>query len=333
MIPADCHDKPMPTNRKRHHCLPSRAALCLFVAGFFASIRPAFAIILVNGPEARNLTAPTGAYANSGWQLLGSWGGVLGTPIAPHFFVSAKHAGFPSDGTLHTVSGDYTVINAFYDASSDLALYKVAQIFTDFAPIYKGSTETTLGDAVLYGNGTDRGSPLLVNGTQQGWNWGAADFQRSWGTNAVSDIVDFGPSLGDLMIFTVDQQTSPSTEGAVTGWDSGGPVFVRDNGVWKLAGINYGVETYSGDGVNGIEATAWDTRGLYVFNGSGYDFVPSSLTAPQPGVFGATRISSRYDSFIAPIIRADLAATAPEPGTLVLLLPIIAAGIVVRRRR
>ena len=309
------------------------AALSLLALGLFALVQPACAIILVNGSEGRNLAAPTGAYANSGWQLLGSWGGVLGTPIAPHFFVSAKHAGFASDGALHTSSGDYTVTNAFYDASSDLALYQVAQTFTDFAPIYTGSSEMTLGDAVLYGNGTDRGTPLLVNGTQQGWNWGTADFRRSWGTNVVSDIVDFGPGLSNLLIFTVDQQSGASTEGAVTGWDSGGPVFVNDNGVWKLAGINYGVETYSLDGISGIQATVWDTRGLYVFNGSGYDFVPSSLTTPQPGIFGATRISSRYDSFIAPVIRADLAATAPEPGTVVLLLPIFAAGIVARWRR
>ena len=323
----------MPSNQTCRCFSLFRIAACLLMLRVFASVRPAAAIILVNGTESRNLTAPTGAYANSGWQLLGSWGGVLGTPIAPHFFVSAKHAGFPSDGTLHTSTGDYTVINAFSDADSDIALYQVAQTFTDFAPIYTGNNEMTLGDAILYGNGTDRGTPLLVNGTQQGWNWGAADFQRSWGTNAVSDIVDYGPGLSDLLILTVDQQASPSTEGAVTGWDSGGPVFVNDNDVWKLAGINYGVETYSLDGINSIEATVWDTRGLYVLNGNGYDFVPSSLTTPQPGIFGATRISSRYDSFIAPIIRTDLAATAPEPGTVALLLPIIVGGLMVRRRR
>jgi hypothetical protein len=310
-----------------------RTACFLLIAAFIAPAPPASAIIIINGSEGRNLTAPTGAYANSGWQYLGDWGGVMGTPVSPHFFLSAKHAGFAGDGLLHSNTGDYSVINAFYDPNSDLALYQVAETFTDFAPLYTGSSETTLGEAVLYGRGTDRGTALLVNGTQKGWNWGTADFQRSWGTNAVSEIVDFGPSLGDLLVFTNDTENGQANEGAVSGWDSGGPVFVNENGTWKLAGINYGVETYSLDGVNGLSATVWDTRGLYVSNGSGYDFIPSSLTTPQPGIFGSTRISSRYESFLLPIIRADLAATAPEPGALALLLPIIAAGAVRFRRR
>jgi hypothetical protein len=306
--------------------------LLTFICGI--TICPATAIILVNGNDGRYLTAPTGTYTGSGWQYTGNWGGVLGTAISPHFFLSAKHAGFPGDSQLHLDTGDYTVINAFYDAGSDLALYQVAETFTDFAPLYTGTNETTLGQAVLYGRGVDRGAPLLVNGNQQGWYWDNADFQKSWGTNAISEIVDYGSSLGDLLIFTTDKDNSLPDEGAVAGWDSGGPVFVNENGVWKLAGINYGVETYSLDGVNGLNATVWDRRGMYLFNGGGYDFVDSSLTTPQPGSFGATRISSHYDSFIAPIIGADLAsANAPEPGTLSLLLPFIALGTCVYRYR
>ncbi len=304
----------------------------LFLAFIFLTVSPARAIIRINGSDGRNLAAPTGAFAGSGWQYTGYWGGVLGTPISPHFFLTAKHAGFAGDGLFRTGTGNYTVVNAFYDASSDLALYQVAETFTEFAPLYTGTSETTLGEAVLQGAGTVRGDALLVNGTQQGWYWGDTDYRRSWGTNAVREIVDYGPSLGDLLIFTNDRETGYENEGAVTGNDSGGPIFVNDNGVWKLAGINYGVQTYSLDGANGISASVWDTRGLYVSNGSGYDFIPSTLTTPQPGVFGATRVSSRFDSFLAPIIRADLATAAPEPGTLALLLP-IAAGIAAAGRR
>ncbi len=314
-------------------CPLLRAFCFLLTAAFLLAAPPASAIIILNGANGRNLTAPTGIYAGSSWQYVGDWGGVLGTPISPHFFVSAKHAGFPSGGVLSSSLGDYTVTNAFYDPNSDLALYQVAETFTDFAPLYTGNSETTLGEALLYGRGTDRGSALIVSGVQQGWTWGTADFQRSWGTNAVSAIENFGPSLGDLLIFTNDKENVSATEGAVTGWDSGGPVFVNENGVWKLAGINYGVESYSLDGVNRLDASVWDKRGLYVSNGSGYDFVPSSLTAPEPGIFGSTRISSRYESFILPIIRADLETAAPEPGTVALLLPLMLVGIHRLRRR
>lgn len=291
---------------------------------------PARAIILVNGSSGRNLSAPTGTFVGSGWQYTGYWGGVLGTPVSPHFFLTAKHAGFAGDGLFHTSAGNYTVVNSFYDAGSDLALYQVAETFADFAPIYTGFNETTLGEAVLFGAGTDRGDPLFVNGTQQGWYWGGTDYQRSWGTNAVREIVDFGPGLGDLLIFSNDRETGFANEGAVTGNDSGGPIFVNDGGIWKLAGINYGVETYSLDGVSGVSAAVWDTRGLYVRTNNGYEFVPSTLTTPQPGVFGATRVSSRFDAFVAPILRADLDTTAPEPGTFALLLPLLAAGLGIR---
>jgi hypothetical protein len=40
-----------------------------------------------------NTTAPTNDPAGSGWNYEGLFGGFLGTPIAPHFFLSAGHIG------------------------------------------------------------------------------------------------------------------------------------------------------------------------------------------------------------------------------------------------
>ncbi|MBC8103219.1 MAG: hypothetical protein H7Z41_11585 [Cytophagales bacterium] len=330
--------------RQRSLHRPSIAANCargcfraaLLVAALSCAVLRAEAILRVAGEVGRNRAAPTGAYAGSGWQFLGYWGGVLGTPVAPHFFLTAKHAGFAGDGQFHTESGDYTVVNAFSDPGSDLVLYQVAETFSEFAPLYTGSDEVTLGEAVLYGCGTDRGGPVLVDGVQQGWEWGIADFPKSWGTNAVSSIADFGSSLGDLLLFTVDGAGSGfENEGAISAWDSGGPVFVQESGVWKLAGVHYGVENYSLDGQNGFSGAIWDTRGLYVRGNNGYEFVSSSLTAPQPGLFGSTRTSSRHRDFLQPILSADLALATPEPGTLPLLLPLFALGAAghCRRRR
>jgi len=50
-------------------------------------------ILLDTGVPSVNTTAPGGSLTNSGWQYEGQWGGFLGTPIAPHFFVSAAHIG------------------------------------------------------------------------------------------------------------------------------------------------------------------------------------------------------------------------------------------------
>src|SRR5438045_8263842 len=53
---------------------------------------PAQAIVLyANGT--RNTAAPTGTYANSGWQWQGQWGGFLGTAISKKYFITADHFG------------------------------------------------------------------------------------------------------------------------------------------------------------------------------------------------------------------------------------------------
>jgi hypothetical protein len=60
------------------------AAICL-------SMPPARAVILFGTDDpAANTTAPIGSVANTAWSYEGKWGGFLGTPIAPHFFITAK---------------------------------------------------------------------------------------------------------------------------------------------------------------------------------------------------------------------------------------------------
>ena len=43
-----------------------------------------------------NSTAPTAAYADSGWQYQGLFGGFLGTMISPQLFITATHVGVQS---------------------------------------------------------------------------------------------------------------------------------------------------------------------------------------------------------------------------------------------
>src|SRR4051794_13603242 len=52
------------------------------------------AVILLDDPDA-NTTAPTGSIAEIGWHYQGDWGGFLGPPISPHFFISPGHFGLP----------------------------------------------------------------------------------------------------------------------------------------------------------------------------------------------------------------------------------------------
>src|SRR5688500_13969451 len=49
------------------------------------------AVILYSSPT-RN-TSPTGTIAEGPWNLTGTWGSFLGTPIASDYFITANHVG------------------------------------------------------------------------------------------------------------------------------------------------------------------------------------------------------------------------------------------------
>ena len=114
--------------------MAQKSAAILFSLLLVAS--PARAIIFAStGDPGCNTNAPGGALTNSGWQYEGQWGTVLGTPIAPTFFLAAQHVGggigqaFVLNGfTYHTV--------AYADSTnSDLRVWQVAETFP-YYPIF-----------------------------------------------------------------------------------------------------------------------------------------------------------------------------------------------------
>lgn len=150
-----------------------RVAL-LIAACFIVAPLPARAVILERtGDPAANTIAPTGELAGSGWQFEGFWGGFRGTPIAPHFFLSAKHIG-NAGGSVFTFGAlNYSVVRGFADPNSDLDLWQVTETFPTFAPLYTQADEAGKLTVVI-GRGTQRGSDHLVNGNLAGWNWARA---------------------------------------------------------------------------------------------------------------------------------------------------------------
>src|SRR5436309_1682040 len=72
------------------------------------------------GDPTFNTTAPSGSLTGSGWQYQGLWGGFLGTPVAPQYFVTAKHVGgtIGQDLVLNGIS--YTTVAVSNDPNSDL---------------------------------------------------------------------------------------------------------------------------------------------------------------------------------------------------------------------
>jgi hypothetical protein len=288
----------------------------IFATGLLAV--PGQAVIFQStGDPTFNTTAPGGVLLDSGWQLQGEWLGFLGTPIAPNFFLTAKHVGGGIGQTFTFQGTPYVTYAVFNDPASDLALWRVTTPFPTYAPLYVGSGE--LGqDLVVFGRGTQRGAAL----GSSGWAWGAGDGVMRWGTNTVSAIVSGGAGAGPLLAAEFNLGASVN-EAHLSIGDSGGAVFIKDtDSIWKLAGINYAVDgPYSTTpSPGGLNAALHDQSGYFVESSPGV-WTP----ATGPGRFYATRVSSNL-GFISSV------AGVPEPTTAA-LLAFGALAFVGRRRR
>jgi hypothetical protein len=259
----------------------------LLAVSFIASSPVPAVILMDTGDPSANTTAPTGALANSGWQFEGDWGGFLGTPIAPHFFISAAHIG--QAGSNFVFQGStYTLVRAFGLTNSDLLIWQVNETFPSFAPLYSKHNEIGKHLFVI-GRGTQRGSEIFLDGTLRGWNWGAVDGWRRWGEN---DVVDLVPYNGhDLVYATFDEGAHPNESHLSVG-DSGGAIFLKDGGVWKLAGISYAVDDLytAPDTSTGFDAAIFDAREYYTYDGANFTQISGDTAAPTG--FYASRISS-----------------------------------------
>ena len=276
---------------------------------------------------------------------MGDFGGFLGTPISPHYFVTANHIGNAGGGQFSFANGTatsttYSVTEA--GVQDDLAIWKIsgAGAFSLYAPLYLQSNETNQA-LVSVGNGTTRGGAINNNGQLVGWNDGAGGTNRSWQTNMVDAVVNAndigapGGFGGDFLTFDFNREEDAQgnllnpDEGIYSGGDSGGPTFVLDaaTNTYELAGINSLVDQASSTPNGpGLAAALFDARGFY----GG----PDLITDPNPVPLSsyATRISSRQN-FILQTLGSDL-TVVPEPGAWMLLSVLgLSSGVFARRAR
>jgi len=282
---------------KRPHSFSRILSLALSLAisvGFLAPQRSGAVIFYETSDPSANTSEPSGALAGSGWQFEGTFGGVLGTPIAPAFFITAHHVGMAGPSIIFR-GVTYPLVKGFHDPTTDLTIWQVSGTFPEFAPPYTRRDETGK-HLVVIGRGTQRGAEAFLGPDLKGWNWGLYDGVQRWGENTVASIEDGGPTLGELLYSTFDQNGLPN-EAHLSSGDSGGAVFIADGGTWKLAGINYGVDdVFQSDGNGGynrVVAALFDARGYYAYSGTPGIYTLITGTAPAPTGFYATRISSR----------------------------------------
>ncbi len=268
-------------------------SLCLFV-GSSGSAR---AIILVEtGDVTRNTTTPGD---NSGWQYEGSFGGFLGVPIAPFFFITAAHIG-GSSGDVFTFHGDpYTTIASQGISGTDLRIWEVNHLkpFPTYAPLCTGTANIDLGaNATIIGRGTQRGAAITipeVSGVLKGWEWGTSDSVQRWGRNVIVGVSSLPPAYGELIYCDFDRP-GVQDECALSVGDSGGGLFVLENGLWRLAGISYLVDGGFRIPPAGPPLTApvFDLGGFEYESSPGvWTLIPDTPT-DVPSSFYCTRVSA-----------------------------------------
>src|SRR6185295_11824785 len=121
-------------------------------------------IFFSSGDPSYHTDAPTGSAQKAGWDLQGNWIGFLGTPIAPHYFIAAKHIG-GSVGTTFAFGGKaYTTTAVFVDTVGDLQIWRVAETFPSYAQLYSRADEVGK-PTMMFGRGTQRGAAVTANGT------------------------------------------------------------------------------------------------------------------------------------------------------------------------
>ncbi len=301
----------------------------------FAGSLSAMVFMYTDDPDF-NTTPPQGYYADSGWQWQGEWGKGAGTIVSPNQVLTAKH--FPAAAYFVHDNKVYPVLGQIDDPHSDLRLATVDTsangVFDSYAPLFAGDDEVGR-EVVVFGRGDIRGPPVLIDAALRGWHYqpDAGRRRLRWGTNRIIALAPYGERDNLLLTARFDAGSNP-TECHLANWDSGGGIFLRDGGQWKLAGVNYAVDTafssVTGD-TGEFSAALFDMRGLR----QGDIFVPDGGSHVASS-FYATRVAARLDWLQANLYRP----LPPERGrraaklAVAVMMPLaILAGLLWRLRR
>ena len=182
------------------------------------------------------------SYADFNWDYIYRYKTSSGVAVDTHWLLSAAHVADDGGSGALTINGDaYTQMQRVFHPTADLALVRYDRALPGFYPLHTGNV-------VRFGTNPEL---LMV-----GWGYTGAvtstSFQngpggqgvKRWGTNRAAQsgfpvTVDMGGQVGSLTtdVFSTAFNLNDTThEAGGVQFDSGGGVFIRHGGQWKVAG-------------------------------------------------------------------------------------------------
>ena len=160
----------------------------------------------------------------------------------------------------------------------------------------------------MFGRGTRRGAEVTLDGTLRGWLWGVGDGVQRWGRNFVS-----GFTTDKRYLYANFDSPGVADECHLSAGDSGGGVFILEDGLWKMAATNYGVDDLFTSAASNTQfvGPVFDARGYYEQDDHGAFYL---VTGSQnvPTAFYSTRVSQHL-AWIETTIGNDPAAPPAVP--------------------
>ena len=305
-----------------HRLSPAVAALALTAA--FAYVPTAQAIITYDNAGQNSSPAP-----GSVDQYVGNYNGGSAVLVAPDVVLTTLHLGPSTAGTFVYQGQSYGIDKVQTIGDTQIAvMHLTAPTGSTGVQLYSGAGDAT-AQVVLVGYGGPKGTPFTGNSASQtGWNWTGGVATTSWG-QATNDNIYADASNATYLGFAF---TATPGSSMFTGGDSGGGMFINDNGTWKLAGLNWSVDGYYGapnDPVVNEVAAIYDVPGsaLYTVDNHGSYLL---ATAAQHGYSSRIADPATYAT-LQNTIASFTTVAVPEPSSLLLLT--LGAPALLRRRR